>query len=686
MAPLTEIKYYQSYISREFSRHTLERCQQVKTIPGLKQLGPAGGLETTEGLKFLVELYQLNCEALNTILEQRRKDRKFMDQRVAELYASNQEQGVDFLSESYQMVLGHKDSEGRVVVGPKNRQFCDQKPKSAIAPLPEHLQGPHVTLFGPPDSAKMAINAMNAYHRKLKDEPPVIEQLLGPSTINPMWGADSEDSKTPSRHDLVDAGVNLSKCFDGDLRVEEPLRNRTYELAAKRLAQPIKRFPGLALPCPFLFLDEQPIPLHLYDFGLHLFRHWHNPAALTFYVPKLENEEEARYLKNMIASAEQMIQKLHPSYQLGTVRLMIVLENPRAILRTHEIIDELFPYFAGASLGWHDYLASMARLMRHDGNYRIPVKADPDIVIKYIKASHQLLADVVGSRGGVKVGGMYGFLPLDTELQSESFQITLRGFFKDVITQLRRDLTGFWVAHPDFVRLGMALVEAWKRHQGGDSAPLFELIDGVLNERFQQEVREFIAAEDVGSFAKDHPQYVRSLLVADLKESDFIANNHPDEIRYNVFQTLQYLVDWLSGNGCVALPTVIESIPVRVMDDLATAERSRWEVWHEIHHQRFERDEFLTIAAEEYDYIRSGRQEGQKITQVHWNTQSARWYPVAMKLMIQLMTAPEPVEFATELLLPFTVDFVRESTDPWQLVSSLNPEKYYAKMPPNISA
>ena len=66
---------------------------------------------------------------------------------------------------------------------------------------------------------------------------------------------------------------------------------------------------------------------------------------------------------------------------------------------------------AGASLGWHDYLASMARLMKEDPNYRIPVKADPEIVIKHIKASHELLARVVRPRGGVSIGGMYGVLP-----------------------------------------------------------------------------------------------------------------------------------------------------------------------------------------------------------------------------------------------------------------------------------
>ena len=173
-------------------------------------------------------------------------------------------------------------------------------------------------------------------------------------------------------------------------------------------------------------------------------------------MPKLESEFEARYIKNLIHAAEKLIKKNNSKYNLGTIRLMIVLENPRAIFMANEIITELYPYFVGASLGWHDFLGSTARLFKEDSNYRIPVKADPNIVIKYIKASHELLAGVVGERGGVKVGGMYGVLPVGTDRHSPSFQITLRGYFKDVITQLRRGLNGFWVAHPDFVRIGTA--------------------------------------------------------------------------------------------------------------------------------------------------------------------------------------------------------------------------------------
>lgn len=668
-----DIPYYHDYISPQMAATLLQSAEAVAGVPHLVQVGPGGGLETTEALRFLVTLYDAVKDELALVLKRRIADRSFIDERVKACYAFNQMLGIDIDDPTYKTILGLADSEGRIVVGPKGPHYCERGGKS-VAPIPTYLQGPHVTLFGPPDSAKMAINAMNAYHRKLKGEPKIVEELLATQQADPKWGADDEDSKTPLRHDLIDAAVNLTGCFDRTLKLDET--GKTYELAKDHLSAPMKRFPGLALPSTFLFYRRNPLPLHLYDFALHLFKNWHNPQSLAFYVPKLETEEESRYIRNMVSTAEQLIKTMHADYKLGTIRLMIVLENPRAILRAHEIMDELHPYFVGASLGWHDYLASTARLFKEDGNYRIPVKADPYIVIKYIKASHSLLADVVGSRGGIKVGGMYGILPAQPELDSPSFQITLKGFFKDVITQLKRDLTGFWVAHPDFVRLGLALVEAWKRYAAGDKQSIFALTSAIFVGTHRQDVEDFIRKEDVVGLDSKHPSYVRSLLVADIKESDYIANNHPDEIRYNIFQSLQYLTDWLCGNGCVALPTIIDGVAVRVMDDLATAERSRWEVWHELHHGRFSLEDFLRMAFEELRFIRKDLSDETKIVQVKWDERTVKWYPVAFKLMIQLMTAERPVEFATELLLPFTVDSVRKHPDPWRAIQELDSGKF----------
>lgn len=672
-----DIPYYNDYVSTSFGKYLCEEGQPLFDVDGLVGVGQSGGLETKESLNFLCELYNELKVELNTVLEQRRIDREFIDQRTMACSDDNYQNERGLLDNDYSTVIGHEDGNGRVVIGPLREDYAKTNGVTPIADIPEWLQGIHVTLFGPPGSEKMSINAMNAYHRQLKGEPEIIRELLRTQTSLPKWGADDEDSKTPLREDLVIAGKNLSECFNNTLEFTDPKTKKEYKLAQENQSLPIKRFPGLALPCPFLFLNESPIPLHLYDFALHLFDNWHNPKSLVFYVPKLENEEEARYIHSMISLSEKKVKEAHPEYVLGSVRVLVVLENPRAVFRLNEMMNELHPYFAGASLGWHDYLGSTARLFKEDSNYRIPVKADPDIVIKHIKGSHELLRDVVGPAGGIKIGGMYGILPTGNDIESDSFQVCIRGFIKDIVTQMKRGLSGFWVAHPDFVRIGLALVEAWKFYSEGDKSKLDEVIKTLVNEKYHEELHDFIKGNDVEGLKLDDPLYMRSLLAADIAESGYIPNNHPDEVRYNVFQSLQYLTDWLSGNGCVALPAQIDNVPVRMMDDLATAERSRWEVWHELYHGRFELEEFLKIAHEEFHFIRKDLSNEKKIVQVKWNDRTDKWYPIALKLMIKLMTDSKPCEFATELLLPFTIDSIRNSDDPWKKLSELEPSKYY---------
>ncbi|MFW5967675.1 MAG: hypothetical protein ACOCV2_09170, partial [Persicimonas sp.] len=187
--------------------------------------------------------------------------------------------------------------------------------------------------------------------------------------------------------------------------------------------------------------------------------------------------------------------------------------------------------------------------------------------------------------------------------------------------------------------------------------------------------------DDVPGLPEDDPLYRRGVLAADVKTSDVIANDDPEEVRYNVFQAVQYLADWLRGNGCVALPAGMENasgeeVFVRIMDDLATTERSRWELWAEIHHGRVPVDLFDKILHEELAFIRKDRQLTTKRVEVKWDADTARWYPVAARILRQLATADDPPEFATELLLPFTFDCVREAEDPWAAALELCPGRY----------
>ncbi|QDG52309.1 hypothetical protein FIV42_16660 [Persicimonas caeni] len=681
-----DIPYYRDFLPDELLARLVREGEPAQGVPGLT-VAPGlrdafGHIETDEALAFVCELYRRTRDHLRRVLDRRQEDRAFVDEVVAESVERNATR--EYLSPDYETPIGRRDQAGRVVVGPLPD---DERAEPAPVEVPEFIEGIQVTLFGPPDTAKMSINAMNALHRRLPDEPALVAELVEASGAVPRWGADNEDSKTPIMRNFLHACDNLLGCFDGTLRFEDTRRTdqagraKTYELADDKLAKPIKRIPGLALPDGNHLLDGQPLPLHLVDFALHLFHNWQRPEALVFYVPKLENEEEAAYLAALIAEAEAMIHVQHPEYEPGSVRLFIVFENPRAIFRIREIAQALSPHFLGGSLGWHDFLASTARLFRNDPRYRIPVKADPNIVINHIKESHEILAKALAPMGAISIGGMYGVLYEGGN--RDSFEVCMVGYIKDVVTQLKRGLDGFWVAHPDFVRPGIALVEAFRRWREDPRDDVLErLVEALVPDPVEREpLVEFIFGDDVPGLAEDDPLYLRGVLAANVETSDVIQNDDPEEVRYNVFQALQYLADWLAGNGCVALPATMENargeqIFVRIMDDLATTERSRWELWAEIAHGRVSLELFDDILFEELEFIRDGRQTPTKRVQVAWEGEAARWYPIAARLLRQLVTSDEPPEFATELLMPFTLDCVREAEDAWQAAVALCPGKY----------
>jgi len=659
-------------------------AEPVPEIPGLRvQAGLRAAfprIETVEALSLVCEVHRATSEGLAGVLEQRIADRAFLDRRVQACAVEGRERDIAWGAGDYPTPFGDRDSDGRVLLGP-----LEDEPAPERAQVPEFLRGEQVTLFGPPDTEKMAINAMNALHRRRADEPPLVGELVDASGQVPRWGADDEDSKTPLMRSFLLACDNLVRCFDRTLRFEDTRRGKVYELAPDRLSHPIKRIPGLALPDGAHLLDGAPMPLHVFDLVQHA---WHNrarPEGLVFYVPKLENEEEAAYLRAVVDATEAAIHARDPAYVRGSIKLFLVFENPRAIFRIRAMAAALGPHFVGGSLGWHDFLASTARLFRHEPSYRIPVKADPDIVIRHIKESHVLLARSLAPLGAISIGGMYGIL--FEEGNPASYRVTMVGYVRDVVTQLRRGLTGFWVAHPDFVRTGIALVEAFRRRERDpEDRTLLALVAALVPDEPERSLLlEFVQGEDVGSLDAGDPRYLRAVLAADLETSPVIRNDDPEEVRYNVFQALQYLADWLGGNGCVALPATLrdargEPVFVRVMDDLATTERSRWELWAEVHHGRVAVADFERIVDEEAAFLRGGPDASEagvaRRVQIPWAGEAARWYPIAVRLLRALVLTDDPPEFVTELAMPFTFDVIRDADDPWEAARALCPGRF----------
>lgn len=679
-----DVPAYADFLPLPLLQRLRADAEPVAAVPGLRvQRGLRADfpqLETDEALALVAAVYRRTRARLSDVLEQRRRDRDFLDAAVRACRAQGEREGIPWASADYPTPFGRVDQAGRTVLG-----ALPDPPQAPKVHIPPHLEGEQVTLFGPPDTPKMAINAMNALHRRRADEPALVTELVEASGQVPRWGADDEDSKTPIVRSFLAACENLIGCFDGTLRFEDPRRGKTYELLPEGRSRPIKRIPGLALPDAAHFVDDSPLPLHLFDLVQHVWHNRHRPEALTFYVPKLENEEEAAYLKHLIAATEDEVLAREPGYVRGTIRILLVFENPRAIFRIGAMAAALAPHFVGGSLGWHDYLGSTARLFRHEPGYRIPVKADPDIVIRHIKESHVLLARELTPLGAISIGGMYGVL--FEEGNAASWRTSMVGYIRDVVTQLRRGLTGFWVAHPDFVRPGIALVEAFRRRQADPADPTLEgLVCALLPEPAEQAVvLAFVRDRDVPGLDERDPAYPRAVLAADLHTSPVLANDDPEEVRYNVFQALQYLADWLGGNGCVALPATLrdvhgEPVFVRVMDDLATTERSRWELWAEVHHGRVPRADFEAILQEEIAFLQGGPDSScsgvARRVQIPWAGEAARWYPVAVELLRRLVLADDPPEFVTELALPFATEPIRAAEDPWAAAQALCPGRF----------
>lgn len=677
--------------------------------------------EDPEILKFACDMYNEVGGKLEEVLQQRKLDEAFIRDKTAVLEAKNQRLGYSYEDPKRKTIIGEKDSSGRVIVGSLSPGDANHVaiPDDFQVDVPKHLQGPHITLFGPHQDPSMARHAINCIGKDTGNT--VLDDLVNTSKIKPFWGADGEDSTIPDAHDNAVGQHTLKGAFD--------LREK-QKAAGGKPSTPLKRIPGIAIPDPKHLYNGKPLPMHLLEFAAHIYRHQNNPEALSFYIPKIETEEEAAYLKLMIETAEKMVQKSNPNYKLGTVKVIIVFETARATFRMKEIAYRLSPYFVGGSLGWHDYLASGATLFRGVKDYQIPVKSDSDIVQKHIRESHELLAQEMHSIGAKAIGGMYGFLPVkgkNAEETEKSYRTTMAYYIKDVIAQLHRGLDGFWVAHPQFVRLGIALTEAYDRDKKAGilakpESNLFQLIDSLFTKNIitKGQLKHFISTVDQSpTLDRTDPKYPLAVLAANLKTSDVLANNDPKEVEYNAYQAVEYLCSWFMGTGCVALPTTLKTpdgdpVGVRVMDDLATTERSLSEMWAEIRWERFTLQDFDQIVEKvalkrlqerQLEAIQKTRQlngmiklqQHKKITSTLDDIQDTqlkasdipsktlaqhdKWMNVAqfiLKLYVRLENPPKNI---TELLLLSTLDVVKHSDDPLSALQRIAASKYTLRKP-----
>jgi malate synthase len=385
---------------------------------------------------------------------------------------------------------------------------------------PPGLLDRHVEITGPTER-KMAINALNSGAK--------------------VWLADHEDANTPHWSNVVAGQVNLHDAVRRTISYDGP-DGRHYELTDDRLPTIVFRPRGWHLDERHLPVDDAPSVAALVDFGLYAY---HNAAELVargsgpyFYLPKMESRLEARLWHDVFEVAEGAL-----GLATGTIRATVLIETITAAFEMEEILFELGPYAAGLNAGRWDYLFSVIKNFRDAGpGFVLPDRGAVTMTAPFLRAYTELLVTTCHRRGAYAMGGMAAFIPSrrDPEVNARA----LAKVREDKEREARDGFDGSWVAHPDLVGLCEEVFT--------------QALDGRPNQLERRQERVDVGAGDLLDIAATPGSVTEAGL------------------RGNVSVALQYLEAWLGGNGAVAINDL--------MEDAATAEISRSQIWQWVHH------------------------------------------------------------------------------------------------------
>ncbi|MDX6297149.1 MAG: malate synthase [Nocardioidaceae bacterium] len=400
-------------------------------------------------------------------------------------------------------------------------------------------------------------------------------EITGPTdakmTINALnsgakvWLADHEDANTPLWENMVQGQLNLRDAIGGKLAFSSP-EGKRYELE-DQAATIVVRPRGWHLPEKHLLVDGEPMSGSLFDFGLYFF-HCARPqldrgSGPYFYLPKMESHLEARLWNDVFVHAQDRL-----GIPQGTIRATVLIETYPAAFEMEEILYELREHSAGLNAGRWDYMFSAIKCFRSRGReFLLPDRNSVTMTVPFMRAYTELLVRTCHKRGAHAIGGMAAFIPSKDEKVNEQAFAKVRD---DKTREARDGFDGSWVAHPGMVGV------------------CTEVFDEVLGDGPNQLDR---LREDV------HVTAAELLDVASTPGEVTL-----DGLRGNVSVGIQYLESWLRGRGAVGINNM--------MEDAATAEISRSQVWQWLHNsvelsdgQTVTRDLVERLVGEEMDSI-----------------------------------------------------------------------------------
>jgi len=352
-----------------------------------------------------------------------------------------------------------------------------------------------------------------------------------------MFMADFEDASSPTFANMIEGQINMRDYARGTLAHEDKARGKSYALNADT-ATMLVRPRGWHLTEDNITVDGKPMSASLVDFGLHIF---HNGKMLTesgkgpfYYLPKLESHREARLWNDVFNFAQVIV-----GIPNGTIKATVLIETLPAAFEMDEILYELKNHISGLNCGRWDYIFSYIKTLRNHSQYMLPDRAQVGMDRAFLNAYSLKLIETCHRRRAHAMGGMAAQIPVKGDEAAN--KAAFAKVAADKLREVRAGHDGTWVAHPDLVAPAMAVFDAEMpgKHQ-------------MLRQQVMPRITE-------GSLLTPHTGTATEA-----------------GLRTNISVGIEYIAAWLQGRGAVPIHNL--------MEDAATAEISRSQVWQWLRH------------------------------------------------------------------------------------------------------
>ncbi len=412
-----------------------------------------------------------------------------------------------------------------------------------------------------------------------------------------VFMADLEDSNAPTWENVIQGQINLRDAVRRTISLSTPTKE--YKLNAETAVLMV-RPRGWHLLEKHVEVDGEPVSGALVDFGLYFFHNAHElinrGTAPYFYLPKLESHLEARLWNDIFKDCQRVMRVPH-----GTVRATVLIETLPAAFEMNEILYELRDHSAGLNCGRWDYIFSYIKRLGLNPKFRLPNRAEVTMTVPFMAAYSQLVIQTCHRRGVHAMGGMAAQIPIKNDPAAND--VALEKVRQDKLREATNGHDGTWVAHPGLVPVAL---EVFNRLMPGPNQ--------IENKRL-----------DVQVSAADLVQAPQGSITE-------------EGLKLNIDVAVQYLASWLGGNGCVPI--------YNLMEDAATAEISRAQVWQWLHTPGTTLADGRPVSAELYRSLVPGQLEKIK-SQVGEQAFENGNFLNAARLFDKLVMSKEFVEFLT---------------------------------------